>query len=329
MKRSRSRQRERLRAVLICLAAVLIVAAGLFLLRRWELADDAAHRIEDDFSDGVLRVRYQGKWYRQNSDIESLLLIGVDRFEDPDNLSQQADFLMLLLLDKTDNSYTALHINRDTMAEVPMLDAFGSEYGSEVQQLALSHAYGTGREDSCRNTVKAVSNFLFGVKIDHYIATTMDAVPVLNDLVGGVTVHVEDDFSGVDASIVKGENITLMGEQALHFVRARGGMEEPTNTARMERQRTYLDGLRQKLTQCLGTDDSFAMDALMEVSPYMVSDCTLNELSRLFDTYGGGTIPEILTIAGDSVKGERYMEFHADEAALEKQVIDLYFVPEE
>ena len=55
---------------------------------------------------------------------------------------------------------------------------------------------------------------------NYYISMNMDAIAILNDAVGGVTVNVTDDFSAVDPSITKGE-VTLKGDQALTFIQTR------------------------------------------------------------------------------------------------------------
>ena len=57
--------------------------------------------------------------------------------------------------------------------------------------------------------------------IDHYVALSMDAVPVINDAVGGVAVRCMDDLTAYDPSLTEGAEITLMGDQALYYVRAR------------------------------------------------------------------------------------------------------------
>mgnify|MGYP000585160404 FL=1 len=68
----------------------------------------------------------------------------------------------------------------------------------------------------------------------------MDAVPILNDLLGGVEVTVLDDFSGIDDTLIKGETVTLHGDHALTYVRERYGLEDSSNSTRMVRQRQYM-----------------------------------------------------------------------------------------
>ena len=47
-------------------------------------------------------------------------------------------------MDKTNNSDPVLHINRDTMTDIPTLDIYGDPSGSVYGQLALAHTYGKG-----------------------------------------------------------------------------------------------------------------------------------------------------------------------------------------
>ena len=69
-----------------------------------------------------------------------------------------------------------------------------------------------------------MSHLLGGVPIDGYYELPMKAIPVLNKQVGGVTVTLEDDFSSVDAAMVKGKTITLSDSQAFHYIHDRYGV---------------------------------------------------------------------------------------------------------
>ena len=68
----------------------------------------------------------------------------------------------------------------------------------------------------------------------------MDAIPILNDAVGGVTVEVTEDFSAVDPSIGMGQ-VTLRGDQALNYVRTRKDVGDQLNLSRIQRQKQYLE----------------------------------------------------------------------------------------
>lgn len=323
------------------LAAVLVLLAGMLLLQRWENTQGApvsspgpSSAVEADAPvDDREITYYNGTAYAKREDLETVLLLGVDKFEGetPEGYvnNQQADFLLLLVMDKENETCTPIQLNRDTMTQIQILGVTGEPAGTFTGQLALAHTYGSGEEDSCENTVLAVENLLYGIEIDHYISLTMDGVALLNDLVGGVTVEVLDDFSGIDDSLVQGETVTLQGQQALTYVRSRGGMEDSSNLHRMERQRQYLSALQQQLKAAVQQEDGFTLDALLQLNEYMVSDCTVNQLSDLGDSLAAYQVSDILTTPGDAQEGEEFMEFTVDEDALQQLVMDVFYEPVE
>lgn len=323
------------------LAAVLVLLVGMLLLQRWENTQDApvsspgpSSAVETDAPvDGREITYYNGTAYAKREDLETVLLLGVDKFEGetPEGYlnNQQADFLLLLVMDKENETCTPIQLNRDTMTQIQILGVTGEPAGTFTGQLALAHTYGSGEEDSCENTVLAVENLLYGMEIDHYVSLTMDGVALLNDLVGGVTVEVLDDFSGIDDSLVQGETVTLKGQQALTYVRSRGGMEDSSNLHRMERQRQYLSALQQQLKAAVQQEDGFTLDALLQLNEYMVSDCTVDQLSDLGDSLAAYQVSDILTTPGEAREGEEFMEFTVDEDALQQLVMDVFYEPVE
>ena len=323
------------------LAVVLVLLLGMLLLQRWENTQDAPVSSSGEASsveagapvDGREITYYNGTAYAKKEGLETVLLLGVDKFEGetPEGYinNQQADFLLLLVMDKQNETCTPIQLNRDTMTQIRILGVTGEPAGTFTGQLALAHTYGSGEEDSCENTVLAVENLLYGVGIDHYVSLTMDGVALLNDLVGGVTVEVLDDFSSIDDSLVQGETVTLKGQQALTYVRSRGGLEDSSNLHRMERQRQYLAALQQQLKAAVQQEDGFTLDALLQLNEYMVSDYTVNQLSELGDSLATYQVSDILTTQGEAQPGEEFMEFTVDEAALQQLVMDVFYEPVE
>lgn len=315
--------------VFFCLIAA-IGAVGL-----WETSQRQRSLLQQDEVDSAARKRREGwiqfeeEWYAPKSDIETVLLFGVDQFEPFQdsgsyNNNGQADLFMLIILDHTQKNMTVLHINRDTMTQIPVLGVTGEQTGTMTGQLALAHTYGSGMKDSCENTVDAVSYLLGGVEIDHYIALTMNAVPQINDLVGGVPVVVLDDFTGVDDTLVKGEPVTLMGEQALHYIRTRAGLEDSTNLNRMERQQQYFESFLNQL-QSLDEEDRPGIEDFEALSSDLLSDCTINELDELFTQYADYPLLDLQSIAGEAKLGTEFVEYYPDKAALQQQVLALFY----
>ena len=321
------------KTLLILAGVILLVALFFVLLSQWEShykkVDSA---VVDSSEDECLYVNEA--CYVPKKDLETVLLIGVDKFEgqiqeNSYNNSEQSDFLMLLVLDKENQSWTALHLNRDTMTEIPVLGVRGESAGSITGQLALAHTYGSGGADSCRNTQKAVSGLLYGQDIDHYVSFTMDAVGEVNDLAGGVTLTMLDDLSSAYPEMQKGATVKLSGDMALAYVRTRYGLEDSTNLRRMERQRQYLTALSETLSGKKSVDENFLMKALEKISPYMVSDCTANQLLQLYDWWETYTSNGFRTVDGVAEKGAEFMEFYPDETSLKQLVVDLFYTPAE
>ena len=241
--------------------------------------------------------------------------------------SSEADAVMLLILDEADRSYSVLCLNRDTMVDMPVLGLGGKAAGTTVAQLAMAYTYGEGLEDSCENAEKAVSDLLGGISIDYYIAMSMDAIAIINDAVGGVTVTVTDDFSQVDASIPMGE-VTLNGSQALSFVRGRMNVGTQLNISRMERHEAYMSGLMAAMDQKLDAEgDGFAVRLYEETAPYMVTDISGNALSGIMTRCKDYTLKEIVSPQGENIRGKDYYEFHVDEEALETLALRLFYAP--
>ena len=319
------------KSIIIVLLACFLLAAGLmtvqYLRGKWQSAPGASVTERDD--PDVLR--YNGGRYIKNDAIETVLLMGLDKYADQAANSldgQQADMLLLLVLDRSTGTCTPLHINRDTMCTIYQLDAMGEPFMPLNGQICLAHAYGSGGRDSCRNQVRAVSELLYDMPINHYASVTMDAVGIINNLVGGVTVTVLDDLSALDSALVQGETVTLQGDQALTYVRARVGLADPTNLNRMKRQQQYLTALQQKFTQELAENGDLSRQIVTAVSDDMVSDFTVNSLSSFVDMATTYTFTPIREIAGEAVYSEdRSPEFYADEDALYQTVVDLFYLP--
>lgn len=329
--RAAPNNRTILKYIAIALVAVFVVSVSFLLLGMWEKKQGTYPEADVPLP----TLEYDGQKYVLREDIETFLVLGLDKFEgdasvESYNNDKQADFLLLYVFDKNAKKYSAIHINRDTMTDVAILDVLGLKKVSTVtQQIALAHTQGNGREVSCRNVADSVSGLLLGAKIDHFVSVTMDAVPKFNDLVGGVEVEVLEDFTGIDDTLVKGERITLMGEHALNYVRTRYGLDDSTNSTRMQRQKQYLDALREKTEKLIKEDEEFVVRASVEMSEHIVSDRSVTQLQELARKMSDYEFTKIYTLEGKNIKGEKFIEFYPDADSLKKTVIELFYTPKD
>jgi LCP family protein required for cell wall assembly len=329
MRENGSRKRKIVKIATAVLLMVFIVVSALVLLQNWEKTQGMFPTLSPEDT----TVEHNGKEYVLNPDVDTLLVLGLDKYMGVHtgasyNNDKQADFLMLLVFNNKEKTTTAIHINRDTMARVNVLAIDGIKVINTVtKQIALSHTYGNGKEISCRNTADSVSELLYGMQIDHFISLTMDSVGIYNDLVGGVEVTVLDDFKGIDDTLVKGEKVLLKNKHALNYVRTRYGLDDSTNNNRMNRQQQYVNALFEKSKKITEKDDQFIIDASLKMADYIVSDRSVTQLQELAKKIDDYKFMGIKTIKGESKKGEEFIEFYPDNDDIKNLVIELFYIP--
>lgn len=321
-----------IKATLALLLVVLALTGVAWGLDRWQesKALTAAAEVPSEVPsiEQAPTITYQGITYAPRKQLETYLLMGID-VDGPAKGNKsysgggQADMQLVLVLDNENQTWQVLQINRDSMVEVQVLGLMGDVIQTKTAQIATAHAYGDGTERSCRNAVTAVSTMLGGQPIDGYMAVNMDAVAILNDMVGGVTVTITTDFTAVDPSLVEGQTITLQGEQALTFVRSRKDVDDQTNLSRMNRQQQYLMALEEQLSQ---KDDEFTIRAYDAIADYMVTNIgsgTAVDIGEKMRSYE--ELP-LLTIEGKSrtdETGSNAYDLNPD--SLQKTILTLFY----
>ena len=320
-----------LKYVALVLGAVFLVTSVLVFSYYW----DEIHSTAPNGGGASDVIRYHGKEYVPKGNLETFLVLGLDKYEgegsaDSYNNDKQADFLMLFVFDNATESFSAIHINRDTMANVRILAVDETKVvGTVTKQIALAHTYGRGKETSCRNTKDSVEDLLPGVTVNHYVSVTMDSVATMNDFVGGVEVTVLDDFTGIDATLIKGETVTLRGEQALHYVRTRYGLEDSSNNTRMDRQQQYIQALYDKTMACAEEDDEFLLRLIDTMDDYVVYDSSNYKMQKFVEKFNHYTFKGITELEGETKKGEKFMEFYPTSESIMKVVVDLFYKPKD
>lgn len=318
------------------LVLLLVVLAALLGTAVWtnqreetpvENAGQAVHAQQEQ-----TYLTYENREYPLKEHLLTVLLIGTDsteRYEDKNALLDyynynQADFLILVVQDTEANTTEVIQLNRDTMTDVPWLDVIGNYGGTEFQQLCLAFNSGDGGRASCLNTVDAVSSLLFDAPIQHYIQMPLSGISVLNNLVGGVPVQIPENLTRIDPAFVEGATVHLTGDQAEKFVRARKGLLDDTNLARMSRQRIYLDSFRKQAQEAFDSDSEFAMKLVEKLGEYIQSDLTAQQLSDFVESLDKSQISPIRTADGELMIGTQHYEFFVDEASLWEVVKQAY-----
>ena len=188
-----------------------------------------------------------------------------------------------------------LQINRDTITDVKFYSKKGAYYGTRRMQVCLSHAYGDTQEVNNRNAIWAVENLLGiagekdGAQIDWYLSMDITGIDRLNDLLGGVTVPINDDFSYYDPTMIQGTTMTLNGAQAQIYCRQRYYIGMQSNEARMERQHIYMKAATEKLAALLRDDSDYAMTLLNGMGLIFDNTQAADDEFDFTSVFGGGT----------------------------------------
>ena len=292
-------------------------------------------------------LRYQGKTYAYKNDVMTFLIMGIDKtgqMEASEDLYEggQADALFLMVLDPGEKTIRIVGINRDTMTEISVFDRNGLYAGTQTAQIALAHAYGDGMEESCENTVEAVSRLFYGLPIHGYCALNMEVVNILNDAVGGVDVVIPESAAGADMGIdgerhktgwEAGQQVHLMGDDAYTFIRYRDTDQAQSAEARLERQKTYLQAFAARAVDAVKNDITLPLTLYQAITPYMVTDITAQEAVHIAGEAVSYSFrsENVYSLQGEVKMGELFEEFYPDETALYELILQVFYeeLPEE
>lgn len=272
-------------------------------------------------------LKLNGNIYSYYHDFETYLIMGTDKTGADSKVYQgsMSDFLMLVIVDKTDNNYSFLPINRDTMSEVRLIQDDGTGVATAELQLCTAHWYGGNAGQSCANTVESISKLFGGLKIDGYYAIPMDEIPKLNHSVGGVTVTLLEDFQDIDRQMKKGETLALSDEQAYHYIHDRYGVGDEKNTSRMKRQQQYMEAFFTKAKEKAKSDKAYVSQLFRKFEQTATTNLTAKKISGLTNRLIKGTQKGFFEIQGTSKIGKAlgdgidHAEFYPDK----KSIIDV------
>lgn len=320
-------KKKTLNGVLVIILLLLATVLSMLLIKvqkeaDQEIIEEAGTSVNAEKPAENLRIG--DKEYPLKKHISTLLVIGKDDIEGKLGNSPEeglnynfdlADFMVVLVFDDDAKTVTPLQLNRDTIAEVPWLTKNGKVGGYISQQITYAHTYGSGGKDSCQNCVRAVSRLFFGAPVEDYISFTMDAIPILNDLVGGVKVTLQENLPSLGENYIRGAEITLKGRDALRFVRYRDTEITESNLQRMMRHQQYLNGFILAARDTLTRNENFVLDALKALDKYLCMNMTVNDISEYINRLNEYQILTALTYEGEYQLGQ-YAEFYPNMESL-------------
>lgn len=277
-----------------------------------------------------------GDAYNYRDDVISILLMGIDYMNDEKNWyyatesnGGNADVIGLVILDTKTFDFSILYIPRDTMADVIAMDADGNYIDTTFTNISAAHSYGDGKDLSCRLTTDAVSRLLYGVPVSRYAALDYDALYTLNDMVGGITITFDKDYTDIHSSFTCGKTVTLNNWYMSKFITYRDESALEGAYDRGMRSMVILKALFNQCKEKIVADPSVALDYFNGLKGYITTDLDLTEITFLARNVGkmDFTSDTIVRLPGETVMGELYAEFYPDENWLHDFVVDKFCVP--
>lgn len=240
-------------------------------------------------------VEWQDNWvtiddkiYAYNENCINLLFLGVDK---PGDISRESDYdgweagqtdaVFLVSLNPATSNVNIIGIPRNSMVNVDIYNEKNNKIETIYDQICLQYAFAGGGQNGLDQMKKSVSEILFGMPIHGAFAIGYGAVPVINDMAGGVEVDVLEDLQNVNKEFVMGNTVLLKGESALSYVRSRSYGEVGSPTLRLKRQKQYIMNLIQVLRSEVKKKPVLVKDMYSAVSQYMNTDVTLEEVVYL------------------------------------------------
>jgi LCP family protein required for cell wall assembly len=290
------------------------------------------YRINSDSStDSREMITYKNETYVKKGNLETYLIAGIDAPGKVEKVTEydgtgQCDVLAVIVRDRSTDQCKLLSIDRNTITAVKSLDNDGTYLDTTDIQISLAHAMGFDQQVRAENTVDAVSHLLGDQTIDGYAMVNMGAIQVVNDMVGGVTVTIEDDFSDIDPSMKKGETVTLMGEQAEKYVRSRKEVADGSNQNRMSRQSTYEEAFKPAFRNKCAENSKFPLEVYHAMEDYMTTNISAKKFCRLAILMSDENQDEKVAISGTyGLDEDEWQTFTPDEDSLQEAILELFY----
>ena len=313
----------------LCVLTVLVI--GLLLLRKTDQDRYAEGRDTMPTGFGQLHtVEWNGTVYREKPAITTILITGIDKTDDPGDTAvnafrngRQADFLMLIAVDHTDKRIHRLQIDRDTMTDIAAPGIFGNETDTRKLRICLSYSFGKTEKDHANYTIRTVSNLLEGVEIDAYYTISYADVSLLNDTLGGVSVHVDSDMSSVNPEWTKDAEVTLRGEEAETFLRFRPGAGEGTSEEWMALQNEFMQKTIEKMHQNIMNHPSYAEKLVQTMRNLGETNLTGRQLlDEIIQSKNYKILPVDHPEGEYRIGDDGFVEFHMREGAVAEWVLE-------
>ena len=286
---------------------------------------------------GEKEFYYNGRHYKRNTAIKAWLILGVDNkgsLQIDRDISEigLSDGIFLVAENTAKNRVHIIQSPRDTMTTITVTDDNSDPIGSKIDHLTRAWMYGDNHEKSGKYATEAVSGVMGGLKINGYMAGSINVINELNNYVGGVEVTIMDDgLETADPEFVKGTTVLLTGDQAEKFVRRRDITVDFTAMTRMSRHRQYAIAFENKVMQLAKRDSNVIPGMFSLIEDNIVTNMDKGTYLKIaMDAVMSGeplSDKDFSTFEGKNILNQEAQkdEFWPDYEQVDRLVLDTFF----
>ena len=310
---------------IVIVIMVLLITVGLFFFVKSKNKD--IDIIDDNTTDYHV-VEYNGERYVYNTDLITILLMGIDSKE---NVDGQSDHMSLLIIDRKNKEYKLLAVPRETITEIEIYASDGLYLGLSDTFLGLAYPNGMNAGKGAVKAMEATSKLLCNIPIIYYAVANMNVLSQIPEIVGNVDIELEDDsLAFKNPEWVKGYVYNVNPDTIETFLRSRDTTRSYTNKERMGRQNLYLNWFFDSIKNINEKDSSFLLDKLSEILGNCDTNISIDEAEALYELVMESmrSDPFIYSIEGRYASGQFYDEFYPNEDELKSLIIKLFYVKE-
>ena len=327
-KRKKRQKWQRILFWSVVVVAVILLG-GMIAFFSFRLKGKIDLKVEEQYT------TYNGKRYKYREGIVNILCLGIDKGVSMSYIEARrgnigmSDAIILVSIDTKRNEVKAIAIPRDTVTEI-QTTIDGELSSKERMRLCIQYAYGVSMQQSNKLTVDAVSNLLYDLQIQRCCAINFEALPIINDAIGGVDVEVREDVEEWESRLPYGETVHLEGDLALRFVKVRNKHDLNGAALRTQRQKQYIEAFVEKAKRVVKKDPTIPLTIFQELQKdgNMCTDITAEDIMYLMPELLGISFSEdmVQMIPGESVVSEDgHTDYRMDVEAVKEIVINTFY----
>lgn len=245
--------------------AVWDMAGSLETISLAKNPDDVA-KLDGSAVDGAFAIALVGSDTRE----------GQDSVQD-DNVGELNDVNLVLYVDETHSNATVISIPRDLMIQTPSCPGPNGEQGwwAAASERQINSTLETG---GLACVVLTLENML-ELDIDYAGMVTFDGVINMSNAIGGVEVCLSEPIYDPKADLdLPAGDVTLLGTEALQFLRTRHGVGDGSDQSRISNQQIFMASMMRQLKSAdtLGDPTKVFRLAKATVENVMLSDSLMS-----------------------------------------------------